>query len=86
MTIIPNLEQPVALLRDDEVLALTTLQMDESQGRQLNRLLAMQQSGTLKNEDHQSLIALMQIYHQLWLRQAEALAEAVKRCIRPPLG
>jgi hypothetical protein len=30
-------------------------------------------------------MALMQIYHQLWIRQSEALAEAIKRGLRPPL-
>lgn len=81
----PSLEQPVASLRDDEVLALTTVQMDEAQGKRLNNLLDMQQAGTLTDEDHHSLMALMQIYNQLWLRQAEALAEAVKRGIHPPM-
>jgi len=77
----PSIEQPVALLSDEEVLALTTIQMDETQGERLNKLLDMQQAGTLTDEDHLFLMALMQVYNQLWLRQAEALAEAVKRGI-----
>lgn len=79
------MEQPVSSLSDEEVLALTTLQMGVSEGRQLNRLLDMQQAGTLTEDNHRSLMALMQIYNQLWIRQAEALAEAVKRGIHPPL-
>lgn len=79
------MEQPVSSLSDEEVLALTTLQMGVSEGRQLNRLLDMQQAGTLTDDNHRSLMALMQIYNQLWIRQAEALAEAVKRGIHPPL-
>ena len=81
----PSLEQSVALLSDDEVLALTKLQMDETQGERLNELLDMEQAGTLTDKDHLSLMALMQIYNQLWLRQAEALAEAVKRCVHLPM-
>lgn len=60
----PHMEQLVASLSDEEVLALTTLQMDEAQGKRLNKLLEMQQAGTLRDEDHLSLMALMQIYNQ----------------------
>ena len=82
---VPALEQPVATLSNDDVLVLTTIQMDKSQATHLNSLLDMQQAGTLREEDHLSLVALMQIYNQLWIRQSEALAEAVRRGIHPPL-
>ena len=74
---VPALEQPVATLSNDDVLVLTTIQMDKSQATHLNSLL--------REEDHLSLVALMQIYNQLWIRQSEALAEAVRRGIHPPL-
>ncbi|MEZ4680127.1 MAG: hypothetical protein R2932_38500 [Caldilineaceae bacterium] len=80
-----SMEQQVISLSNEEVLALTKVQMDESQGKRLNKLLEKQQEGTLEAEDHLALMALMQIYNQLWLRQAEALAEAVKRGIHPPM-
>ena len=35
---------------------------------------------------HQELFALMQVYDQLWIRQSEALAEAVRRGLRPALA
>lgn len=81
----PKEEKPVATLSDAEVLALTKIQMNESQGRRLNHLLDMQQAGTLQDEDYPALMALMQIYNQLWVRQSEALAEAVTRGIHPPM-
>ena len=59
---VPALEQPVATLSNDDVLVLTTIQMDKSQATHLNSLLDMQQAGTLREEDHLSLVALMQIY------------------------
>ena len=80
---VPALEQPVVTLSNDEVLALTSIQMDKSQAAHLNRLLDMQQAGTLQEGDHLALVALMQIYNQLWIRQSEALAEAVRRGIHP---
>ncbi len=81
-----TIESPLTTLSNDEVLALTAIQMDEFQAGQLNRLLNMQQAGMLKDPDHLSLVALMQIYNQLWIRQSEALAEAVRRGIHPPLS
>lgn len=81
----PKIERPITTLSNAEVLELTKIQMDEAQALQLNRLLDMQQEGVLQEFDRPSLMALMQIYNQLWIRQSEALAEAVKRGIHPPL-
>jgi len=78
-------EQPVSLLSNEEVMALSSVQMDEVQGERLGKLLEKQRESFLTEAEQLSLAALMQVYHQLWLRQSEALAEAVKRGLRPPL-
>ena len=70
---------PVATLSDAEVLALAQVQMAPQQGHRLDQLLAQQGEATLTTQEQAELLALMQVYQQLWVRQSEALAEA-----RPP--
>jgi hypothetical protein len=76
---------PVATLSDTEVLALAQMQMAPQQGHRLDQLLAKQEEATLTAQEQTKLLALMQVYQQLWVRQSEALAEAVRRGLRPPL-
>jgi predicted transcriptional regulator len=76
---------PVTALSDAEVMALAQVQMAPSQGKRLDRLLEKQREHTLIVPEQAELLALMQVYHQLWLRQSEALAEAVRRGLRAPL-
>jgi hypothetical protein len=77
---------PVTVLSDAEVMALAQVQMAPSQGKRLDRLLAKQREHTLVVSEQAELLVLMQVYHQLWLRQSEALAEAVRRGLRAPLA
>lgn len=81
----PELEKPVSALSDDEILALTRVQMAPVQGKRLEKLLQKQQQTILSMDERSELIVLIQIYHQLWIRQSEALAEAVRRGLRGPL-
>ena len=76
---------PVAALSDTEVLTLAQVQMPPQQGQRLDQLLAKQGETTLTTQEQAELLALMQIYQQLWVRQSEALAEAVRRGLRAPL-
>jgi hypothetical protein len=77
---------PVATLSDPEVLALAQGQMPPQQGHHLDQLLAKQGEKTLTAQEQAELLALMQVYQQLWVRQSEALAEAVRRGLRAPLA
>lgn len=81
----PQTDQPVATLSNEAVMALSRVQMDKERGEQLGQLLEKQREDSLTVDEQHLLMALMQVYHQLWLRQSEALAEAVKRGLRPPL-
>ena len=81
----PKLERPVSSLSDEDVLALSKAQMSPTQGRRLSKLMEKQREGTLAENERPELLALMQIYDQLWIRQSEALAEAVRRGLRKPL-
>jgi hypothetical protein len=81
----PQTERPVSSLSDGEVITLSKVQMDKDQDDLLGKLLEKQREDALTTTEQVSLMALMQIYHQLWIRQSEALAEAVKRGLRPPL-
>jgi hypothetical protein len=67
------------------VLALAQMQMPPQQGHRLDQLLAKQGETTLTAQEQAELLALMQIDQQLWVRQSEALAEAVRRDLRAPL-
>ena len=81
----PRLERSVSLLSDKEVLGLSRAQMRPAQGRHLSELLEKQREGVLTESERPELLALMQVYNQLWIRQSEALAEAVRRGLRKPL-
>ncbi len=81
----PRLERPVSSLSDEDVIALSKAQMRPAQGRRLSELLEKQREGLLTESEGPELLALMQIYNQLWIRQSEALTEAVRRGLRKPL-
>lgn len=81
----PRLEKGVSSLSDGEVLALYKVQLKPAQGHRLSELLERQREASLAEGERQELMALMQIYQQLWVRQSEALAEAVRRGLQPPL-
>ncbi len=80
----PRLERPVSSLSNEDVLALSKAQMRPAQGRRLSELLE-KQCEALTESERPELLALMHVYEQLWVRQSEALAEAVRRGLRKPL-
>lgn len=75
----------VASLSDEEVIALTELQMEPDQDQRLSKLLYDQQAGILTDAEHPQLWALMQVYQEKLLLKAQALREAVQRGLREPL-
>jgi hypothetical protein len=77
---------PIYELPDDEVLRLADLRLDAESDRRLSGLLDRQQAGILTESERTELSALIQVYGANWLRQAEALAEAVRRGLREPLS
>jgi hypothetical protein len=81
---IDNLEA-IVLLTDDQIIALTELQMDFTQDQRLSELLNEQQARILTDAEKQELESLMQIYQEGLLRKATALSEAVKRGLMEPL-
>ena len=78
-------ETPVASLSDEEVLALTELQMETNSDQRLSELLDRQQAGILTEAERPELWTKMQIYQFLLLRKAIALREAVSRGLHSPL-
>jgi len=81
-----TLDKPVSSLPDDEVLALSKVRLNLATGSRLNNLLEKQREGILRANERTELLALMQSYDQLWLRQSKALAETVQRGLRQPLA
>jgi len=81
----PKLEQPVGNLSDDMLLTMVKVRMQPEQGKRLEELLTLQSEGRLTSRQRNELQALMQVYDQLWLRQSEALAEAVQRGLIDPM-
>jgi hypothetical protein len=77
--------KPVASLSDEEVIALTELQMEPDSDQHLSELLDKQQAGTLTEAERSELWALMQVYQETLLLKAQALREAVGRGLREPL-
>jgi hypothetical protein len=82
---IPDLE-PISTLSDEQVLALTELQMEPAQDARLSELLDRQQAGLLGENERTELQTLMQIYQEGLLRKATALSEAVNRGLIKPLN
>lgn len=77
---------PVSDLPDDQLLALTRISMTAIEGKRLDFLQEKQQDHPLTELEQQEYQTLLQTYHYLWLRQSQALAEAVQRDLRPSLA
>ena len=72
--------------REQYLQALAGLrEMTRTQADRVAGLLAKQGEATLTVQEQAELLALMQVYQQLWVRQSEALAEAVRRRLHAPL-
>jgi len=82
---VQNLE-PVSVLSNEEVLALTELQMKPEEDAQLSELLDRQQSSTITEDERLDLQILIQIYQEGLLRKATAINEAVNRGLIEPLS
>ena len=82
----PEVPAPVEDLADAEVLVLTDLQLPAAQDQRLSTLLDRQQAGALTEQERAELVALFQPYPEGLLRKGQALAEAVRRGLREPLG
>jgi hypothetical protein len=80
-----DFDQPVEALTDDEIIALTHLQMHPTQDQRLSELLHQQQSGDLSETENIELQALMRVYEIGMIYKSQALAEAVKRGLQEPL-
>ena len=85
LTLPPASVRTVSELSDEEVLALTALQMAPERDRRLSTLLHKQQAGELSDPERSELLALMQLYQEGLLRKAQALHEAVRRGLCAPL-
>lgn len=72
-------DTPIDSLNDAQVLALTKAQMPGENGRRLSHLSGLHAEGALSPDEQQELMALAGLYQHYWMRQAEALAEAVRR-------
>jgi len=77
--------EPVDRLDDAEVLALAESQMPAAHDERLSELLYKQREGQLTVSEAGELLSLMLMYRSGWWRKTEALVEAVKRGLRPPL-
>ena len=77
---------PLSSLGDEEVVALTELQMEPDQDQRLSLLLDRQQEGVLNDSEQLELQTLMQTYQEGLLRKATAFGEAVKRGLIEPLS
>ena len=77
---------PIDELSDGEVMRVADLRLPPEEDRRLSTLLARQQEGPLTDEMREELGTLMQVYYATVSRQADGLAEAVRRGLREPLA
>jgi hypothetical protein len=78
-------EIPVEALSDEEVLALTEIQLTPEQQATSSNLLAQNREGRLDEEEGRHLDEMMRVYEHGLLRKAQALRAAVQRGLREPL-
>lgn len=78
-------EMPVEAMPNEEVLALTELQLTMEQQATLSNLMAQNREDTLDVEGRRQLDELMGVYEHGLLRKAQALRVAVQRGLREPL-
>jgi predicted DNA-binding protein len=77
--------KPVSALSDSEVIALTQLRLQPFQEQRLSELLERQQCATITQVEREELQALIHIYEDRLLWQAQALNESVRRGLLEPL-
>jgi hypothetical protein len=81
----PEITGPVESLPDADVLALTRIRMQPRLNTRMSALLDRQQAGELDALEQHELSLLLNHYQEGTLRKAQALAEAVRRGLHPPL-
>ena len=79
------IQTPVEALSDEELLALTDLQLTTEQQGVLSDLLEQNREDKIDAEGRHRLDALMHLYEQGLLRKSQALREAVQRGLCEPL-
>jgi hypothetical protein len=79
-------EGSISALDNEDVLALSEMQMADDQSQRLSILLEKQREGELSIDEKPELWTLMRVYERALLRRSEALVEAVKRGLRKPLN
>lgn len=78
-------EVPVNWLDDSRLLELIAEKLSDNDERELSDLLASNRERIMSLRERKRLDELMQIYGQGMVRKAEAMKEAVKRGLIPPL-
>jgi predicted DNA-binding protein len=73
----------ISELSDAQVLDLADSIMPPADDRRLSELLARKNEGVLTIAERDELAPLMQLYQEGLLRKAQAIAEAVRRGLRP---
>lgn len=79
------LDRPVAALSDVDIIAIADLQLLPELAAKYSDLLQANQNAALSEQDEFELNMLQHIYEIGLLYKSEALAESVKRGLRPPL-
>ncbi len=81
---LPEDAADIRRLPDDDLLKLCRLEMAEEDDRRLSELLELNSEGDLSETDRKQFVSLMAAYEAGLLLKASALAEAVRRGLRPP--
>ena len=79
-------EIPIDALPDEQVLALSNLQMGEQQQRIFSDLQSRHSEGLLNTQEVKKLNELMQVYRNGSVRKAKAMQVAVMRGLIPALN
>lgn len=80
-----DLEQPLSALPDDDLVALTQVQMQPDRDRRLSELLHQQQNHNPTEAEQIELQTLMRVYEIGMVYRAQALKEAVERGLKARL-
>lgn len=80
-----DLNKPVETLDNNDLLALTHLEMSPAYNSRHSELLYSQQAGTISRIEGRELQTLQKVYEIGMIYKSQALAEAVKRGLRQTL-
>lgn len=73
-------------LSDESLMQLANARMQRSQALQMHRLIHLAGARKLSGEENKLLDTLLEIHNEVGIKKAQAISEAIRRGLLPPLS